>query len=58
MKEVVYGYREGEKNISYDISRINYVSEPSEDGEIDEWLRQCGMSEMSSTSRDYDDRER
>lgn len=29
MKEVVYGYSEGEKNIAYDISTINFVSERS-----------------------------
>ncbi len=29
MKEVVYGYTSGEKNISYNITPINYVSEAS-----------------------------
>lgn len=58
MKEVVYGYSNGEKNISYNITPINYVSETSEVGTTERRIRDSSMSKMSRTSRDYDDLER
>ncbi len=58
MKEVVYGYSNREKNISYDITPINYVSETSEVRISEKRICDSDMSEMSRTSRDYDDLER
>lgn len=58
MKEVVYGYSNKEKNISYNITPINYVSETSEVGTTEKWICDSGVSKMSKTSRDYDDFER
>lgn len=56
MKEVIYGY--SEKNISYSISPINYVSEAGKTGTTEKWICECDLSKMSGTSRDYDDFER
>ena len=58
MKEVVYGYPSGAKNISYSISPINYVSEASQTGAPEKWICNSNMSQMSRTSRDYHDFER
>ena len=58
MKEVVYGYSNREKNISYNITPINYVSETSEVRISEKRICDSDMSEMSRTSRDYDDLER
>ena len=58
MKEVVYGYSNGEKGISYNISTINYVSEASQTGTTEKRICERNMSQMSRTSRDYDDFER
>lgn len=58
MKEVIYGYSKGEKNISYNITPINYVSEASEVGTTEKRICDSNMSKMSRTSRDYDDFER
>lgn len=58
MKEVVYGYSNKEKNISYNITPINYVSETSEVGATEKWICDSSVSKMSKTSRDYDDFER
>ena len=58
MKEVLYGYSNGEKNISYNISPINYVSEKSQTGTTKKRICERDMSQMSKTSRDYDDFER
>ena len=58
MKEVLYGYSNGEKNISYNISPINYVSETSQTGTTEKGICKRGMSKMSRTSKDYDDFER
>lgn len=58
MKEVVYGYSNGEKNISYNITPINYVSEKGEVGTTEKRTCNSNMSKMSRTSRDYDDFER
>lgn len=46
------------KNISYNITPINYVSETSEVGTAEKWICDRGVSKMSKTSRDYDDFER
>ncbi|MDD6401792.1 MAG: hypothetical protein PUG10_09335 [Lachnospiraceae bacterium] len=58
MKEVVYGYSNGEKNISYNITPISYVSEASEVGATEKRICDSSMSKMSRTSRDYYDFER
>ena len=58
MKEVVYGYSNGEKNISYNITPINYVSEASQARTTERRIREHDMPKMSRTSRDYDDFER
>ena len=52
MKEVVYGYSNGEKNISCNITPINYVSETSEVGATEKRICDSNMSKMSKTSRD------
>lgn len=57
MKEVVYGYSSGEKNITYNITPINYVSEAGAIGETEKRICDSGMSKMSRTSRDYNDLE-
>jgi hypothetical protein len=58
MKEAVYGYSDGEKNITYDNGRINYVSETSTIGTAE--VRTCysDLSEVPSASEGYDDFER
>ncbi len=58
MKVVVYGYSNKEKNISYNITTINYVSETSEVGTTEKRVCDSGVSKMSKASRDYDDFER
>ena len=58
MKEVVYGYTDGEKNITYNITPINYVSEASAIGTTEKRLCNSDMSQMSKTSEDYDNLER
>ncbi len=58
MKEVIYGYSNREKNISYSITPINYVSETSEVGTTEKRICDSSMSKMSRSSRDYDDFER
>lgn len=52
LNKVVYGYSNGEKNISYNITPINYVSETSEVGTTERRIRDSSMSKMSRTSRD------
>jgi hypothetical protein len=58
MKEVVYGYSSGEKNITRNITPINYVSEES--NERIEPVRDDGskVSKVRKFTRDYDDLER
>lgn len=58
MKEVVYGYTNGEKNISYNITPINYVGETSKIGTTEKRTCDSNMSQMQKTSRDYNDFER
>lgn len=58
MKEVVYGYTDGEKNISCNITTINYVSESSQSGATEKRICESDMSQMSRTSKDYYDFER
>ena len=55
MKEVVYGYSDGEKNISYNIIPINYISEASQIGKTGTRTCNSSMPQMSRTSRDYYD---
>lgn len=52
MKEVVYGYSNGEKNISYNITPINYVSETGENRATEKRICDSGLSQMSGSSRD------
>ena len=54
MKEVVYGYSNEERNISYDITPINYVSEASAIGTTEGRIYKNSMPEMWKTSKDYD----
>lgn len=58
MKEVVYGYSSKERNISYDITPIHFVSESSKEGMVGNRGGKSDLSQMSRTSRDYDDFER
>ena len=58
MKEAVYGYTSGEKNITYNITRINFVSETSEVGNVEKRVCKNGMPKMSRTSQNYDEPER
>lgn len=58
MKEVLYGYSEGEKGITCNITPIHYVSEASQTGRTEKWISERQMSAMSRTSKDYDDFER
>lgn len=53
MKEVLYGYTEGEKNIAYDVTPITYVSEKGEKGITGVRDNDSDMSEMRNVSRDY-----
>lgn len=53
MKEVLYGYTSGEKNIAYDVTPITYVSEKGEKGITGIWNDNRDMSEMRNISRDY-----
>ncbi|MBQ9934334.1 MAG: hypothetical protein IJO70_00625 [Lachnospiraceae bacterium] len=58
MKEVVYGYSSGEKNITQHITTITFISETSQDGDDGKRIYNDHMSEMSRTSKDYYDFER
>lgn len=58
MKEVVYGYSNEEKNISCDITRINYVSESSPIRAVGNRSDKRSMSKMSRASKDFYDLER
>lgn len=58
MKEVIYGYGNGEKNIVLSLSPITYVSETSEErGEAYREHNSC-LSKMQESSKDYEDFER
>lgn len=57
MKEVVYGYSTGEKNITRDITPIHYVSEESYEGVEQKPDNKCKMSKVRQVTRDYDDLE-
>ena len=58
MKEVVYGYPNGEKNITYKVTPINYVSEASQTGTTEKRICEHKMSKMQRHTRDFDDFER
>ena len=53
MKEVVYGYTDGEKNIAYDIGRINYVSKTSQERNETDWDNNSKMPEVWDNTEDY-----
>ncbi len=53
MKEVVYGYTDGEKNITYDIGRINYVSKTSQERNETDWNNNSKMPEVWDNTEDY-----
>lgn len=53
MKEVVYGYTSDERNISYNIGAINFISERGSKGIQEKRICERNMSEMSKTSKDY-----
>ncbi len=58
MKEVVYGYSNGEKNITHSITPINYVSEASQTRTTEKRICEREVPEMQRYTRDYDDFER
>lgn len=58
MKEVLYGYADGEKNITVPIDRIKFVSKESEKGDSSDRKDDCGMSKVRDASYSYDDAER
>lgn len=53
MKEVVYGYVKGEKNICEDVGRIIYVSESSQIGVPQNGASECEMPDMPHPSRNH-----
>ena len=53
MKEAVYGYSDGEKNITYDIGKISYVSEEVQIGNDGKGEFNSDLSDMWSEARDY-----
>ena len=58
MKEVVYGYSNGEKNITHNITPINYVSEASQTGTTEKRICEREVSKVQRHTKDYDDFER
>lgn len=58
MKEVLYGYTNGEKNIAYSVTPITYVSEESQKRIAGSRDNDSPMSEVRRISRDYYDFER
>lgn len=58
MKEVVYGYSNGEKNITNNITPITYVSEASQTGKTEKRICEREVSKMQRHTKDYDDFER
>jgi len=58
MKEVVYGYTNGEKNITCDIGTITYVSEESQEGIANNRNYIDNLSVVQRVTKDYDDFER
>jgi hypothetical protein len=55
MKEVVYGYSNGEKSIARNITPINYVSEKSNERTEPTWSNDGQMSKVRKFTRDNDD---
>ena len=53
MKEVLYGYTDGEKNITYDDRRINYVSKESTKGNEADRDNNSEMPEVWDNTEDY-----
>ena len=58
MKEVVYGYTDGEKNITHGITPIKYISQEGEKRTSTGRNDIGRMSEMRRVSKDFDDFER
>ena len=54
MKEVLYGYKDEEKNITYDIGRINYVSRESQKGVKDDGYNNSNMSQVWDFTADIE----
>lgn len=53
IKERLYGYTDGEKNITYDIGRINYVSKTSQERNETDWNNNSKMPEVWDNTEDY-----
>lgn len=53
MKEAVYGYTDEEKNIAYDVRRINYVSKESTKGNEVDRDNNSEMPEVWDNTEDY-----
>ena len=53
MKEAVYGYTDEEKNIAYDVRRINYVSKESTKGNEAGRDNNSEMPEVWDNTEDY-----
>lgn len=53
IKERLYGYTDGEKNIAYDIGRINYVSKTSQERNETDWDNNSKMPEVWDNTEDY-----
>ena len=53
MKEAVYGYTDEEKNIAYDVRRINYVSKESTKGNEADRDNNSEMPEVWDNTEDY-----
>ena len=58
MKEVLYGYSNGEKNITHSITPISYVSETSTTRASEKRICESKVSKVQQYTRDYDDFER
>lgn len=46
MKEVLYGYTDGEKNITHCLNRITFVSEESAEGDTADRKNDCEMPDV------------
>ena len=53
MKERLYGYTDGEKNITYDIGRINYISKESQKGNETDRNNNSEMPKVRDNTEDY-----
>lgn len=55
MKEVTYGYSDGEKGISKEITQLFFISEASQRGAGKVRRNKSNLSEVRKNSKDYDD---